>query len=124
MLPDKLTADEVQTRSRAKDPVLARTTKVASGVYRVQGEGGVYTVTVSASGYACDCPAGSHGNACWHIASAYRRRLADKMLRAASVAPTPIRSRAADLWGPDAGCPDCGWQYGHRANCRAVAVAS
>jgi hypothetical protein len=95
-------------RSRELDAALWRTSRAACGEYRVAGEHAEYTVRVDADGYHCDCPAGEHGrSACWHRASTYRLRLAERTRRAAvpaaSVAVKPesdrLRQIKAELWG-------------------------
>lgn len=91
-------------RSRQLDPTLTRTTRVRAGVYRVEGQHDDYLVTVTRDGYACTCEAGRNDRpACWHRASAYRRRIAERSMRAA-VAPKAARvavsTTARDsIWG-------------------------
>jgi hypothetical protein len=75
-------------RSRQLDPALARVSRVRAGEYLILGEHDWYTVTVSSAGYACTCPGGQHGRpACWHRASTYRYRLAERSLKPA---PAPL----------------------------------
>lgn len=70
-------------KSRHLDPKLARTAPLGRGEYLVSGEHGMYIVTVSRAGYACECPAGTNGRRCWHTASVYRARAAVHSVRAA-----------------------------------------
>lgn len=79
-------------KSRELDPHLVRVARVRAGEYQVLGETGWWTVRVTAAGYTCDCPAGSHGwPACWHRASCYRLRLSQRSLKAAP----PVDTRPA-----------------------------
>lgn len=87
MLPDRQTAEKAIARSRAKDPKLARVTKIGCGVYRVQGDHGLYTVRVSAEGFECDCIAGMNGRTCYHKSSVWRMRLAERSARPAPKPP-------------------------------------
>lgn len=87
MLPDRTTAEKTIARSRAKDPKLARVTKITCGEYRVEGEHGQYTVRVSADGFACNCIAGSNGRCCWHASSVWRHRLAERSARPVNTKP-------------------------------------
>ena len=118
MLPDRQTAEKAIARSRAKDPKLARVTKITCGVYRVQGDHGLYTVTVSAQGFECDCVAGMNGRTCYHKSSVWRMRCADRMV--AAPAPKPLPAGLLD----DEACPSCGFSTGHNTRCAAQAVAA
>jgi hypothetical protein len=87
-------------KSRELDAALWRTTRAACGVYTVTGEHAEYTVRVDQAGYHCDCPAGEHGrSACWHRASTYRLRLAERTRRAASPAAVKRMTAKEELWG-------------------------
>lgn len=95
-----------------------RVQPVAPNRYNVQGQHDNYSVTIRAHEWRCSCPAGVEEKMCWHLAAVQMMRLAQDSIR-------PVRhANAADLWGPETGCPDCGWQTGHRSNCQAVTAAS
>lgn len=55
-----------------------------NGIYTVVGRGDVrYTVRArSLDSFECDCPAGRHGVACWHVAAVYLRIVAHLTLKA------------------------------------------
>lgn len=100
------TEQRALNRSRQLDPTLARTTRVRSGVYRVEGETGDYLVTVDRAGYHCQCKGARNGLKCWHAASTFRRRLAERSARLAT-RPAGAEARAgvgtgtryrAELW--------------------------
>ncbi len=68
------------------------------GKYRVPSatEAGVfYTVTgvaMDASDHRCDCPAGLHGHACWHVSAVRLARIrAEALKQAARLAAAPAR---------------------------------
>jgi hypothetical protein len=65
---------------------------LGDGRYKVIGRrGDVYLVIVTSDGeYTCSCLAGVHGFACWHQASAWLKRIAERMAPAAT--PAPVRS--------------------------------
>jgi hypothetical protein len=72
-------------KSRLIDPDLGRISKVRPGEYQVLGQHDWYVVTVGRDGYHCTCTAGQNDRpACWHRASAYRLRLAQRALKPTS----------------------------------------
>jgi len=79
-----------QERSRQRDPRLQNIRELAPGRYEVTGRCGVYTVTVTAAGYACTCTAGQNNLVCAHMGSAYRLRICKRSAQ-------PVKSTKAPL---------------------------
>lgn len=99
LTPDQLKAcfDRAQAKSRANDPRLERISQIHTNrypTYSVIGQTGVYTVTVDESGFHCDCIAGQNTRCCWHAASAYRLRLAERSARTVNAAPAKLSLEA------------------------------
>ncbi len=72
--------------------------RLRHGKYRVPSatEAGVfYTVTgtaMDASDHRCDCPAGLHGRACWHVSAVRLARIrAEALKQAARLAEAQVR---------------------------------
>ncbi len=64
--------------------------RISHGVYQVPSAteaDAFYTVTgtaMDASDHSCDCPAGQHGRACWHIAAVRLARIRAEALKQAA----------------------------------------
>ena len=64
--------------------------RISHGVYQVPSAteaDAFYTVTgtaMDASDHTCDCPAGKHGRACWHIAAVRLARIRAEALKQAA----------------------------------------
>jgi len=64
--------------------------RISHGVYQVPSAteaDAYYTVTgtaMDASDHTCDCPAGKHGRACWHIAAVRLARIRAEALKQAA----------------------------------------
>lgn len=88
----KMVYDRAQRDSRKWDPRLEKTTRTGAGTYTVIGRTGVYTVTVDVNGFHCNCLAGMNDLTCWHTASVFRLRAAQRSARpvAAPSATAPV----------------------------------